>query len=444
MKRTVLPLSLLIVVLWAVLQPAGILDFSQPYFPLRKAYTTLTGALALGWMGVSMLLALRPAWLERALGGLDKLYYVHKWVGIGAVLLVVAHWLLILSPRTLIDWGWVEAVAGDARGHGVGGHGRPGGHGGHGGVAREMGEWAAWLMIALGITALLRFVPYDWFRKLHKGFPVAFLLGAYHSVMLLAHGTGGTPFGILVLLIALAGSGIALLSLFGMIGARQRVRGQVLSVDTSAAGVVELAIDPGHDWPGHKAGQFALLTLDANEGAHPFTIVSDWKPGTALRFAIKPLGDYTRTLAGRVRVGDAATIEGPYGCFDFADAGAPQLWVAGGVGIAPFMARLEALAASGTAAPRNIHLFYSVHGSKEASYPRGLEALCRRAGVTLHLRVSERDGRIGAAEIGPWLDCAAHIWFCGPAAWAKSLRTALQRDYGLARERFHRELFEFR
>ena len=74
MKRTVLPLSLLIVVLWAVLQSAGILDFSQTYFPLRKAYTTLTGALALGWMGVSMLLALRPVWLERSLGGLDKLY----------------------------------------------------------------------------------------------------------------------------------------------------------------------------------------------------------------------------------------------------------------------------------------------------------------------------------------------------------------------------------
>lgn len=250
MKRTVLPLTLLIVVLWAALQPAEILDLSASYFPLRRAFTSLTGALALGWMGVSMLLAWRPPFLERALGGLDQLYHVHKWVGIGAVLLVVTHWLLILSPRTLIDWGWVEALAGGARGPG-GGHG--GGHGGHGGVAREMGEWAAWLMIVIGIAALLRFVPYSWFRKLHKGFPVAFLLGAYHSVMLLPHGTVATPFGLLMLTIALAGSIIALRSLFGMIGVAHRHRGQVVGVATGPAGVLELTIDPGR--PSARRGE---------------------------------------------------------------------------------------------------------------------------------------------------------------------------------------------
>ena len=47
-------------------------------------------------------------------------------------------------------------------------HGR--GNGSLMGAAREMGEVSAVLMIALGIVALLRFVPYDWFRKLHKGF----------------------------------------------------------------------------------------------------------------------------------------------------------------------------------------------------------------------------------------------------------------------------------
>ena len=440
MKRTVLPLSLLILVSWAVLQPAGVLDFSAPFFPLRTAFTALTGALALGWMGVSMLLALRPAWLERALGGLDKLYYVHKWVGIGAVLLVVTHWLLILSPRTLIDWGWVDAVARSG--------GRPHGpHGGGHGIAREMGEWAAWLMIVLGLTALLRFVPYDWFRKVHKGFPVAFLIGAYHSVMLLPHGSATTPFGLLMIAIALVGSLIALKSLRGAIGSERRHPGHIVGVEPSAAGVLGVSVDPGRDWPGHQCGQFALLTFDRDEGAHPFTIVSEWAPGAPLRFAIKPLGDYTRTLAERLRVGDAATIEGPYGRFEFgrvADSGEVQVWVAGGVGIASFMARLEELAANGNGEPRNIHLFYSVHSAQEAGFPKGLEVLCRRAGVTLHLRVTPRDGRLTADEIGQFVRGARGVWFCGPARWAGALRDVLCRDYGLARANFHRELFEFR
>lgn len=438
MKRIVLPLSLLIVVLWAVLQPAEVLSFAAPYLTMRKALTSLTGALALGWMGICMLLALRPALLERALGGLDKLFYVHKWVGIGAVLLVVVHWLLILSPRTLMAWGWVETVARRP-------HGPRGGGSSLIGIAKEMGEWSAWLMIALGIVALLRFVPYGWFRKLHKGFPVAFLIGAFHSVVMVQKDVAGTLFGMLMWAIAVLGSVIALYSLVGMIGRRQQYRARVASVSRSEAGVIDLQVAPGADWPGHRAGQFALLTLDADEGAHPFTIVSPWKPGASLRFAIKPLGDYTRTLAARVKVGDAATIEGPYGRFDFGDASDPQVWVAGGIGVAPFMARLEALAASG-GGQRDIHLFYSVHSAEEASFPHGLEALCQRAGVTLHLRVTPRDGRISDGEIGRFVKQARGVcvWFCGPAAWARSLRDALHRDFGLPREQFHRELFEFR
>jgi predicted ferric reductase len=436
LKRIVLPLSLLIVVLWVILQPAEILSFAAPFRPMRKAFTSLTGALALGWMGVCMLLALRPAWLERALGGLDRLFYLHKWVGIGAVLLVVTHWLLILSPRTLIAWGWVESVARGPRGHG-GGQSLVG-------VAKDMGEWSAWLMIALGIVALLRFVPYGFFRKLHKGFPVAFLFGAFHSAVMVQKDVNGTPFGLLMLAIALAGSVIAVHSLIGMIGRRQQHRGQVASVALTAAGVLDLRIDPGSTWPGHQAGQFALLTLDKDEGAHPFSIVSDWKPGTPLRFAIKPLGDYTKTLAGRVRVGDAATIEGPYGRFDFGEPSEAQVWVAGGIGIAPFLARLEALAGSGAKRSGAIHFFYSVRSAKEAAFPQGLEALCLAAGVTLHLRIDSRDGLLGADEIGAYVRHAPSVWFCGPQGWSKSLRAALCRDHGLAHGQFHSELFAFR
>lgn len=437
MKRIVLPLSLIIIVLWAALQPAEILSASAPFLSMRQALTTLSGALALGWMGVCLLLALRPVWLERALGGLDRLFYLHKWVAIGAVLLVAAHWLLILSPRTLMAWGWVETVARRPHAHGTGGASLIG-------VAKEMGEWSAWLMIVLSVVALLRFIPYGWFRKLHKGFPLAFVIAALHSVVMVQKDVGGTPFGILLLIISALGSVVAVYSLLGMIGRRRRHRGQVVSVKASAAGVLELAINPGSDWPGHQAGQFALLTLDRQEGAHPFSIVSAWTPGAPLRFAIKPLGDYTRTLASRVRAGDAAIVEGPYGRFDFGDDSEAQLWVAGGIGVAPFLARLEALARKGSAQRRPIHFFYSLASAGDAAFPSGLEALCRRAGVTLHLRIDTRDGLVSADEIGQFVDDDRSVWFCGPARWARSLGAALHRDYGLAYRQFHRELFEFR
>ncbi|MDR3220824.1 MAG: hypothetical protein LBU46_02275, partial [Candidatus Accumulibacter sp.] len=136
-------------------------------------------------------------------------------------------------------------------------------------------------------------------------------------------------------------------------------------------------------------------------------------------------------------------IEGPYGRFDFGDAAEDQVWVAGGVGVAPFLARLEALASS-DGARGDVHFFYCIKSFREASFPGGLEALCREARVNLHLHIDDRDGWMNPGEIGEFSRRAKSVWFCGPKAWAGKLRPALRRDHGLRPEQFHRELFEFR
>ena len=48
-------------------------------------------------MALIMLLALRPVWLERPLGGMDRVYRLHKWAGILAVGAGAAHWLIKLA-----------------------------------------------------------------------------------------------------------------------------------------------------------------------------------------------------------------------------------------------------------------------------------------------------------------------------------------------------------
>ncbi|MDP5239313.1 ferric reductase-like transmembrane domain-containing protein [Uliginosibacterium sp. 31-16] len=435
MKRVLLPLSLLITALWALSQSAEILTFAAPFLDLRKALTILSGALALGWMSYSMLLALRPVWLEQWLGGLDKLFVEHKWAGIGSVLWVVTHWLIELSPRTLVAWGWVTLPPRAPRGS------RPPLDWWIA-LARQLAEPAAWLMIALGIVALLRFVPYSWFRKLHKLFPIAFLMGAYHSVFI-PGGISASALGAMMVLMAVFGSGVAVMSLASLIGRQRRVAGRVSHIEQHASGVIDLRVQPTGSWPGHRAGQFALLTLDRHEGPHPFTIASDWQPGSSLRFTIKPLGDYTCKLAGSVKPGDVAQIEGPFGGFDFGTAAEPQLWVAGGIGIAPFLARLDALAVQGGAKQR-IVLFYSVRNEQEALFPVDLPELCARAGVELLLRVESRDGRFNPAEIALRLSAEASVWFCGPARWGDGLKRFLRRQNGLGAQAFHQEIFEFR
>ena len=47
------------------------------------------------------------------------------------------------------------------------------------------------------------------------------------------------------------------------------------------------------------------------------------------------------------RIGQPVTVEGPYGRFTFDDGAERQIWIGGGIGIAPFVARMKALAACG-------------------------------------------------------------------------------------------------
>ncbi|MBK9785269.1 MAG: hypothetical protein IPP59_14435 [Betaproteobacteria bacterium] len=61
---------------------------------------------------------------------------------------------------------------------------------------------------------------------------------------------------------------------------------------------MEIVCRPQPGWPGHRAGQFLFADFGrTGEGAHPFTIASDWnaKDGT-LTLAIKALGDFTNQL----------------------------------------------------------------------------------------------------------------------------------------------------
>ena len=64
-------------------------------FSFRVAMLNFTGIVAIGAMSVAMLLALRPRGrVESFLGGLDKSYRLHKWLGITALVMAVAHWLV--------------------------------------------------------------------------------------------------------------------------------------------------------------------------------------------------------------------------------------------------------------------------------------------------------------------------------------------------------------
>lgn len=73
------------------------------FFAIRGALIGFTGIVAIGAMSVAMVLALRPVRLEPLLGGLDKGYRLHKWLGIAALAFSVLHFLLANVPKILVE-----------------------------------------------------------------------------------------------------------------------------------------------------------------------------------------------------------------------------------------------------------------------------------------------------------------------------------------------------
>ena len=71
-------------------------DSTLPWI-IRQEGMYLTGLLSIALMSLSMLLSARPLWLEKPLGGLDRIYRLHKWSGILAIGFGASHWLLELS-----------------------------------------------------------------------------------------------------------------------------------------------------------------------------------------------------------------------------------------------------------------------------------------------------------------------------------------------------------
>lgn len=118
------------------------------------------------------------------------------------------------------------------------------------------------------------------------------------------------------------------------------------------------------------------------------------------------------------------------------------MWVGGGIGISPFVARLQALAAQPDG--REVDLFHTTAGVDETALAR-LRELARAAGVRLRIFIDGRDGLLSGErlrrEVPGWRD--AGVWFCGPAAFGRALKRDLTR-HGLPPARFHQELFALR
>lgn len=376
-------------------------------------------------MAINQFLATRPRLFERFFGGLDRMYHFHRQIGIAALILILIHYFV--TP----DFQGKQLTSGLNS------------------LAKEVGEWGFYglvTLIALSLVKRIPFtkweVPYHLWRQSHRFMGVFFIMIAFHQFFI------KRPFDGDALL-------VNYLTFFAIVGILSFAYTQFLSftkrrtykvtkiTKLPAATVVEA--EPFDKPIKAKPGQFGFLRFRKSglREPHPFTIAGTEDDGS-IRFAIKPLGDYTRRLREAAEAGDRIEVEGGYGRFTHTRGADKQLWLAGGIGITPFLAMAASLKPE---EKRKIHLVHCVRDAEEAVHDHILREKAEEVpNFSFHLHDSKESGRIDAekfAQSVPFEVDGSDMWFCGPpplrAAIVKGLKKA-----GNKLRRVEYERFEFR
>jgi predicted ferric reductase len=407
---------------WIAARPAG--------QPTVRFAAEVCGAEALLLLSATLLLATLLSPIERAFGGLDRVAVWHRRAASAAVVLLLPHIALVGSTHDPYE--------------------TPLGHG--------LGDVALIGLLVLTVWALAPKL-----RAARWPGPVRSLARTSYERWLTAHRLTG-----LFVVIAVAHAAIVdpiirrstlLRVLFVLVGGvgiaaylyRELVARYVIPIyDYTVAGIrrpnattLEIALAPAGKPFSFTPGQFVALAFGGENGwqRHPFSIAS--APQQArLEVAIKAAGDYTGDLGDKLRVGTPAKLAGPFGGFDYRQGGSNQIWIAGGIGITPFVSWMRSLDES---FDRSVDFYYSVAAKSDVLYGDDVAAAAAaHPSLHPHLTVTDHDGRLTAAQtINGHAAGDVWIYMCGPPPMMHAFEKAFHAA-GVPRGRVRWEQFDIR
>ena len=407
------------ILLWLIFTPQSNL---YPYFASQVFAETLSSS-GLILMACALLLSNKPRILEPYFGGLDKMYVTHKTVAILGVILIVFHQMFVPKSGKSGPGLWLGMTA----------------------FAGLLGI----VLITVGprVPLLSRFTGFSYhgWRKLHRFVGLFFIFGFTHMLMvepLLLHSLILTGY-----IVTIASIGILAYIYKEFLWDRLRLR-KPYSVEriTKLNGTTaEVVLKPQTEKMDYRAGQFLFVHFDGDRllaEPHPFTISSAPRMDN-LHLSIKASGDWTGYLHENLKPGTVARVDGPYGMFNYKTGGRQQVWIAGGIGITPFLSWMRDF---NGAFDHEIDFFYTVNVPAEGLFLNEIEkASAGRKNFRAHVSYSTQDGRLSVKKIVETSGAVSgkDVYLCGPFAMINAFRIALI-EQGVAKQNIHYEEFNFR
>jgi predicted ferric reductase len=416
--------ALMVIPLWFISFPETTVRHNMnPFLVYSSQITALIG---FSLFAMTFVLSARWKWMEDYFGGLDKMFHLHHTIARTALVLLLIHPILLavrFIPGETDKVFWYLFPV-------------------HRRVEIDLGSWALWGLILLMLVTIVIKLPYDKWKITHKFMGVFFILGVLH-IYFLGLSVSANP-ALTIYLATLSVTGVAAWVyksvLFDWVVEKPRYR--VEKADRLNEQVIEITMKPENERVHFIPGQyffFSFRDTDLSGESHPFTVCNETEEGQ-IKIMVKVLGDYTKQLYRNLKPGAVALLEGPYGRFDYRKGKRKQLWISGGVGIAPFLSWANDLIQLGYP-DYNIDLYYCVKTESETIHLRLFKEIeAKMKDFHVHLVREDVEGLLsinGITRIE-----GNEIFICGPKTMREALVPQLKKN-GVPKEAIHFEDFDF-
>ena len=388
------------------------------------AASLAAGVAALALMAAAAVLGARWSWVESCFGGLDRVYVVHKWLGIWALGLASFH---LVFKAGMPEWDTAAIVTLPAA------------------WTRFLRQFSYVGLMFIVLLALNRNIRYSVWRWWHKLSGPLFVVVILHWLSFKSPIALASPAGIWLSVLAALGVAGAFYKLLLYPLRSRRAEYRVVSLSPGAS-ALHMQLEPVGKRIDFVPGQFGFLRMKEQglREPHPFTIAAGNGGDGRVDFVIRSLGDFTGRLIAEAKVGMRAEIHAPFGRFGRRADAPREVWIGGGVGISPFIAWLKDPAAGGFG---KVTLFYFYTPGRDFPEVVVMQAMARECGAELVAVAGgpsdpefvDRFARICSEGDPGGIDIA----FCGPKGLMPHVR-ARMRDHGVPEANLRHEHFEFR
>ena len=411
----------LTVVVWLVFPPVN--DGRDKF--IRQYAGEIIGSVNIVLMACSLVLAARPKWAEPYFGGLDKMYVTHRHTSTAALLLIFVHVLTV--PISLSGWALGNYLA----------------------VIAFTG------IVSIALVSLSPRIPflnkitggtYEGWKNLKKYVGIFFILAFIHSLTIRSPLDAFIAINYVQVFFIIGAASYLYIEVFGRFF-KKFIPYTVETVNHPTNFTTEVVMRAKSDpISKQRAGQFLFVRFPNSRGlneSHPFTI-SSAPHEDVLRLTIKASGDFTRALFNDLKPGADAVIEGAHGMFDYKTGGQKQIWIAGGIGVTPFLAFIRDI---GESLDRDVDFYHVMRHRDEALFYNELEtAGIRNKRLKVNIRYSAVGGSLTVDEIvkNAGGDVSGHhIYMCGPLPMVQAFEKKFL-GLNVPPENIHFEEFNFR